>query len=148
MSRYYTLEEVKSIRDKINKLGERSFPLLEARLEEVMAEWRKVMTESNKITAEKVWTEWKEAMVEWDIKLFALLTSICPEAYYRDGAGYLAISKSKDEEWIIPVFTGDYTGEDIRDFDGENIVKHQAFSIWTIPKESCNEELAREVKDE
>ncbi|MBT9166910.1 MAG: hypothetical protein DDT19_00234 [Syntrophomonadaceae bacterium] len=148
MSKYSSLEEVKSIRDKISKLGERRFPLLEARLEEAMAEWRKVMTESNKITAEKVWTEWKEAMVEWDIKLFALLIQICPEAYYRDGAGYLAISKSKDEEWIIPVFTGDYTGEDIRDFDGENIVKHTAFSIWEMPKGSCNEELAREVNNE
>ncbi|MBT9164683.1 MAG: hypothetical protein DDT23_00687 [candidate division WS2 bacterium] len=141
MNKHYTLEEVRAIRDKISQLGERSFPLIEVRLEEVMAEWRKARTESNKITVEKAKAERKEAEAKWDAKLFTLLTQICPEAYHRDWKGYLAIPKDKKREWIIPLFTGDYTA-------GLNDVRHTAFSIWTIPKNSCDEDEAREVKDE
>ncbi|MBT9164681.1 MAG: hypothetical protein DDT23_00685 [candidate division WS2 bacterium] len=114
--------------------------------------WKGARTEWNKIADwNKTRKEWKEAearynkardelydaMAEYDTKLFKILISLCPEAYYIEWRGYLAIPKSEDEEWIIPVFTGDFNG-----------VKHKAFSIWTKPKGSCDEKLAREVKDD
>ncbi|MBT9175684.1 MAG: hypothetical protein DDT22_01368 [candidate division WS2 bacterium] len=158
MSKYYTLEEVKAIRDEISQLGERTFPQLEAEWNRTREEWKKVrvgwgkvMVEWDKTTGwKKTMAEWKEAearynkardelykaMAGWDVKLFRILFSICPEAYYIEWRGYLAIPKSEDEEWIIPVFAGDFNG-----------VKHTAFSIWEMPKGSCDEGDAKEVKD-
>ncbi|MBT9164682.1 MAG: hypothetical protein DDT23_00686 [candidate division WS2 bacterium] len=168
MSKYYTLEEVKSIRDEISRLGERKFDELEAErdrarvkwnkagvewekvwvrwgnqlhsqvlitqsmVERDKAEWSKAVAEWNKAVA-----EWNKARAEWDMKLFTLLLVICPEAYYRDWNGYLALPKSEKEDWIIPVFTGDYKD-----------MEHKAFSIWEMPRSSCNGSEAKEVKDE
>ncbi|MBT9169508.1 MAG: hypothetical protein DDT19_02868 [Syntrophomonadaceae bacterium] len=146
MSKYYTLEEVRAIRGEIGKLGERRFPLLEVKLDKAKAELEKAMTEQDKAKAElnkagaerdRVRAQRDKAMAEYDIKLFTLLVLLCPEAYYRGWDGYLVIPRNEDEEWIIPVFTGAYKD-----------VKHKAFSIWTMPRGSCDEELAREVKDE
>ncbi|MBT9164376.1 MAG: hypothetical protein DDT23_00371 [candidate division WS2 bacterium] len=153
MSKYYTLEEVRSIRNEISKLGERKIDELEVEYDKAWAEWDKVAAELNKEGAEcdkakaewikvgserdKAVAEWNRARAEWDIKLFTLLIVLCPEAYYRDWNGYLAISKNDNEEWILPVWTGNY-----------NSIEHTAFSIWTMPRGSCNEEDAREVKDE
>ncbi|MBT9166909.1 MAG: hypothetical protein DDT19_00233 [Syntrophomonadaceae bacterium] len=144
MSRYYSLGEVKGLRDEISKLGERKFPLLETELNKAMTELNKAMAEQEKTKAElnkagaerdKIRAQRDKAIAEYDIKLFTLLVVICPEAYYRGWDGYLLIPKDEDEEWIIPIFTGAYRE-----------IKHTAFSIWTIPKGSCDEKLAREVK--
>ncbi|MBT9175507.1 MAG: hypothetical protein DDT22_01186 [candidate division WS2 bacterium] len=152
MSKYYTLKEVKAIRDEINRLGERSFPLLNAEWDKARAKWDKAVAKWNKVGVEwdKARAEWNKALVEWDkaraewdkavkeydIKLFDILISICPEARYH-WEGYLAIPKDDNEDWIIPVFTGNYKD-----------IKHQAFSVWTMPRGRWYEELAREVKDE
>ncbi|MBT9164375.1 MAG: Chromosome partition protein Smc [candidate division WS2 bacterium] len=178
--RRYTLEEVRSIRDKISKLGERKieseaerdrieaeyekaeeryekaekkfkkaekkfkkaekkFKKAEAELDKIEAECDKARAERDRLGAEcdKAGAEYDKAEAEWDIKLFDILISICPEGHYRDWRGYIAIPKSKKDDWIVPVFSGDYRG-----------VKHKAFSIWTIPKDNCDEREAREVKDE
>ncbi|MBT9175508.1 MAG: hypothetical protein DDT22_01187 [candidate division WS2 bacterium] len=146
MCKYYTLEEVRAIRGEIGKLGERRFPLLEVKLDKAKAELEKAMTEQDKTKAElnktgaerdKIRAQRDKAIAEYDIKLFALLVVICPEAYYRGWDGYLVIPRNEDEEWIIPIFTGAYRE-----------IKHTAFSIWTIPKESCDEKLAKEVKED
>ncbi|MBT9166911.1 MAG: hypothetical protein DDT19_00235 [Syntrophomonadaceae bacterium] len=159
MSKYYILKEVKAIRDEINRLGERSFPQLEAeqdraeeeydnaeaeydRAEEkyniTEAELDRIGAERDKVRAERnrLGAEYDKAEAEWDIKLFTLLTPLCPEARYRDWRGYLAVSKSKKEDWIIPMFTGDFNG-----------IKHKAFPIWEMPKDSYDERDAKEVRD-
>ncbi|MBT9164684.1 MAG: hypothetical protein DDT23_00688 [candidate division WS2 bacterium] len=163
-----TLEEVRRIRDEISKLGERNFPSLEAEQNRAEAEYNKAKVECDKAMAErnktgegwyetraelgkavaewdKMVAEWDEAKVrlnkagaEWDIKLFDILTSVCPEAHYRE-SGYLGIPKNEDEDelWIIPVFSGNYKS-----------MEHTAFSIWEMPRHSCNGSEAKEVKDE
>ncbi|MBT9169368.1 MAG: hypothetical protein DDT19_02727 [Syntrophomonadaceae bacterium] len=152
MSKYYTLEEVKAIRDEISRLGERSFPLLNAEWDKARAKWDKAVAKWNKVGVEwdKARAEWNKALVEWDkaraewdkavkeydIKLFTLLIPICPEARYH-WEGYLAIPKDDNEDWIIPVFAGDYFS-----------VEHKAFSIWEMPRYSCNGSEVKEVKDE
>ncbi|MBT9164556.1 MAG: hypothetical protein DDT23_00557 [candidate division WS2 bacterium] len=132
MSKCYTLEEVRSIRDEISKLGERKFDELEAKLRKAEKEFHKAGAKWSKLHA-----KWSKTKAEWDLKLFTFLVLICPEAHYRDWGGYLAIPKSENEEWIIPVFTGDFFS-----------IKHKAFSIWEMPKYSCNGRDAREVKNE
>ncbi|MBT9164679.1 MAG: hypothetical protein DDT23_00683 [candidate division WS2 bacterium] len=160
MSRYYTLEEVKSIRDKISELGERKLDELEAEYDKAEAEYDKaeekhfmadekdniteaeldkIAAERNKAKAERnrARAECEKVGAEYDIKLFDILIPICPKAHYCDWRGYITIPKDEKEDWIIPVFAGDFNG-----------VKHTVFSIWTMPKESCDEKLAREVKNE
>ncbi|MBT9164377.1 MAG: hypothetical protein DDT23_00372 [candidate division WS2 bacterium] len=168
MSKYYTLEEVRSIRNEISKLGERKFDELEAERDKARAEWDKAAVEWEKVfirwgkqlhsqvliiqpLVERDKAEWSKAVAgwnkaraeldkaraKWDMKLFKILVSILPEGHYRDWLGYLTIPKDEDEEWIIPIFTGAYRE-----------IKHTAFSIWTIPKESCDEKLAKEVKED
>ncbi|MBT9164378.1 MAG: hypothetical protein DDT23_00373 [candidate division WS2 bacterium] len=134
MSKYYTLEEVRAIRDKISQLGERSSPELDVQLEKARAEYSKAKAEWG-----RVYAEWNKARAEWDVQLFTLLVQICPEGYYRDWAGYLAIPQDKSEDWIIPVFAGDYVG-----------VQHKAFSIWDGPYRNAGimRIMQREVADE
>ncbi|MBT9164384.1 MAG: hypothetical protein DDT23_00379 [candidate division WS2 bacterium] len=151
MSKYYELKEVTSIRDEISKLGERKFPLLERQLEKAIEEWRearaeweeakteKTMAEMDKAMAkcDEVRKEWKRIIVEWDIKLFDVLNVVCPEAYFHDWARYLVVPRNEEEDWIIPVFA-----------DENYEMKNKAFSIWEMPKDSCSEKLAKEVKDD
>jgi len=113
----YTLGKVKRIRDAIRKLGD-----LQAEGNKLWAEGDKLQAKGNKLRAEadKLWAE-------NNIRLFGLLIKICPEAHYRDWGRYLAVPKSGKVDWIIPVFEGEY---------GER--KHTAYSIWSMPKESCN----------
>ncbi|MBT9164832.1 MAG: hypothetical protein DDT23_00840 [candidate division WS2 bacterium] len=143
MSKYYTLEEIKNVRDEISRLGERRFDELKAEQNRMEAKYNKTRAECDKAMAEwnktgvgwyetkaeysKAVAEWDKmgaeldeikaklnrAVAEWDIKLFDILTSVCPEAHYR-----------------------------------EKGIKHKAFSIWTMPRGSCDEEDAKEVRDE
>ncbi|MBT9164374.1 MAG: hypothetical protein DDT23_00369 [candidate division WS2 bacterium] len=124
MRKYYSLEKVRSIRNEISKLGERKSNRLKVNLSKAGARY------------DKAKAEWSKGIAEWDVQLFTLLVQICPESHYRNWTGYLIIPKSKDEDWIVPVWTGNYFG-----------VKHKAFSIWEIPKYSCNGSDAKEVKD-
>ncbi|MBT9164372.1 MAG: hypothetical protein DDT23_00367 [candidate division WS2 bacterium] len=163
MSKYYTLKEVRALRDKISKLGERKIDELEAKYEKAEeeydeaeaehyehygtegeygrteAELDKIAAERDKARAErnKARAEYEKVGAEYDVQLFTLLTSCCPKAHYWDWEGYLAISKSKKDDWIIPVFAGDFNG-----------IKHKAFSIWEMPKDSCDKKDMKEVKDE
>ncbi|MBT9164373.1 MAG: hypothetical protein DDT23_00368 [candidate division WS2 bacterium] len=143
MSKYYTLEEVRVVRNKISELGERRFPLLEEEWDKARAERNKAMAERDNVGAkwskavaerDKAVAEYDKARAEYDIKLFDTLIVICPEAYYWDWRGYIAIPKSKKDDWIVPVFSGDYKG-----------VKHKAFPIWEMPKDSYDERNAKEV---
>ncbi|MBT9169507.1 MAG: hypothetical protein DDT19_02867 [Syntrophomonadaceae bacterium] len=132
MNRYYTLKEVKAIRGKISRLGERNSPQLEAKLSKAREKLSKARAKWGRAHA-----KWSKARAGWDVKLFTLLIPICPEAHYHDWNGYLAIPKDDNENWIIPVFTGNYKD-----------MKHKAFSIWTILKYSYDMDKAVEVKGE
>ena len=115
----YTLGEVREVRDRIKGLGD-----LRAEGDKLWAEGSKLRAEADKLWAEN------------NIRLFGLLIKICPEAHYRDWGRYLAVPKSGKVDWIIPVFEGEYEER-----------KHSAYSIWSMPRRSCNSQDAVLVEE-
>ena len=145
--KYYNLEEVRQIRDKISKLGD-----LRAETDKLRIETDKLRIEGYKLRAEdckllakssKLWAEGSKLRIESnklkaedDIKLFNILIRICADGYYKDWKGYLAIPKDNNEEWIIPVFDGECEG-----------TKHNKYSIWTLPRNSCDKKDAKCIEE-
>ena len=143
----YTLGEVREVRDRIKGLGD-----LRAEGHKLWAEGEKLRAEGSKLQAEsdKLWAEGSKLQAEgsklqaeghklWaenNIRLFELLIEICPEAHCRGWRGYLAVPKSGKVDWIIPVFGGEYEER-----------KHSAYSIWSMPRRSCNSQDAVLVEE-
>ena len=141
--RYYTLEEVKGIRDGIKGLGNEP----EVKGNELWEKGRKLRVKGKRLRLEdgklraksiKLEAEGMELQAKGDsllaesiVRLSILLTKICPQARYREWDSYLAIPKDEETEWVIPVFNGEYEG-----------VAHEAYSIWSMPSRSCNSQDA------